>query len=100
VFSLGVGAMLLGLAAVGLFNKQLAPTVILAIFLFFAGGLSNLIDRLTLGGYVVDFMNIGIGPVRTGIFNVADMFVMAGGGLFILQGLLHRRHSVSHSQSS
>ena len=29
-------------------------------------------------GSVIDFLNIGIGPVRTGIFNVADVAIMAG----------------------
>ena len=33
-------------------------------------------------GHVVDFMNMGIGQLRTGIFNVADMAIMAG--LFML----------------
>ena len=40
--------------------------------------MSNLIDRLRYGGYVVDFLNVGIGSLRTGIFNVADMAIMAG----------------------
>jgi len=45
--------------------------------LFIAGGLSNLADRLTIGS-VIDFVNVGIGSVRTGIFNVADVAIMAG----------------------
>jgi signal peptidase II len=36
-------------------------------------------------GTVIDFLNIGIGPVRTGIFNVADVAIMAGIGLLILE---------------
>jgi signal peptidase II len=43
-----------------------------------AGGLGNLWDRLATGGWVVDFLNLGIGPLRTGIFNVADVALMAG----------------------
>jgi signal peptidase II len=43
-----------------------------------AGGLGNLWDRLATGGWVVDFMNLGVGPLRTGIFNVADVALMAG----------------------
>jgi signal peptidase II len=46
--------------------------------LIVGGGVSNLIDRLRYGGYVVDFLNVGIGSLRTGIFNVADMAIMAG----------------------
>jgi signal peptidase II len=33
-------------------------------------------------GTVVDFMVMSIGPLRTGVFNVADMAVMAG--IFLL----------------
>jgi lipoprotein signal peptidase len=29
-------------------------------------------------GFVTDFINVGIGPVRTGIFNVADVAVTFG----------------------
>jgi signal peptidase II len=32
----------------------------------------------------VDFLNVGIGPLRTGIFNVADMALMAGTAILIL----------------
>jgi signal peptidase II len=49
-----------------------------SVALIVGGGVSNLIDRLRYGGYVVDFLNVGIGPVRTGIFNVADMAIMVG----------------------
>jgi len=42
------------------------------------GGLSNLVDRIAYDGHVVDFLNIGIGSLRTGIFNVADMAITAG----------------------
>ena len=47
--------------------------------LFLAGALSNLIDRIAVGS-VIDFLNVGIGPLRTGIFNVADVAIMAGAG--------------------
>lgn len=42
------------------------------------GGLGNLIDRLTNDFRVVDFINVGIGTLRTGILNVADMSVTVG----------------------
>ena len=52
--------------------------IILAIALVVGGGLSNLIDRLVNEGRVVDFMQLGIGPLRTGVFNVADVAIMGG----------------------
>jgi len=64
--------------------KHRWPTLALVgIALFVAGGSSNLLDRLTRGS-VIDFMNVGLGPLRTGIFNVADMAIMLGAGLVIL----------------
>ena len=36
------------------------------------------------GGYVVDFVQVGVGPVRTGVFNIADMAIMAGAFLLLI----------------
>jgi signal peptidase II len=55
----------------------------LALSLFIAGGASNWVDRIA-SGRVVDFLNVGIGSVRTGIFNVADMAIMAGVALILV----------------
>lgn len=52
------------------------------------GGLSNIFDRI-LEGRVVDFMNMGIGTLRTGIFNVADMSIMLG--LFMMVPFLFQK---------
>ncbi len=48
-----------------------------ALALFLAGGTGNLIDRIK-AGKVIDFLNFGIGPLRTGIMNVADLYIAAG----------------------
>jgi signal peptidase II len=40
-----------------------------------AGGAGNLVDRIWFQGGVVDFLNVGFGNLRTGIFNVADMYI-------------------------
>jgi signal peptidase II len=48
------------------------------------GGISNvMIDRAFNNEYVVDFMNMGIGNLRTGIFNMADLSIMLGGALIL-----------------
>lgn len=49
-----------------------------ALVLLAAGGIGNLIDRALHGGLVTDFANLGVGPVRTGIFNVADVAITVG----------------------
>jgi signal peptidase II len=50
-------------------------------------GIGNLIDRLFNNGFAIDFMNLGIGSLRTGIFNVADVFVITGAAIFMLSSL-------------
>jgi len=57
-----------------------------ALALFIAGGASNWIDRL-VNGRVVDFLNVGIGGLRTGIFNVADVAIMAGVAILLVAEL-------------
>lgn len=42
-----------------------------------AGGIGNLIDRIDKGT-VTDFMIMGIGPVQTGVFNIADIAISGG----------------------
>jgi lipoprotein signal peptidase len=60
------------------------------LVLFLAGGLSNLADRLAIGS-VIDFLNVGIGQVRTGIFNVADVAIMTGAALVLWDALPFER---------
>ncbi len=91
IFNVGVGALLLVLFIYALFSKRLRPVGVVAIGLFSAGGVSNLLDRLVHGGYVVDFINLGIGPLRTGIFNLADIFIMGGSILFLFNELFRAR---------
>lgn len=62
--------------------------LLIGFALILGGGVGNLIDRIVNDGRVVDFMNVGIGNLRTGIFNVADMALMAGVGLVLLFTLL------------
>ena len=55
----------------------------LGLVLFVAGGASNWVDRVAQGS-VVDFLNVGVGPVRTGVFNVADVAIMLGGVVIVM----------------
>lgn len=57
---------------------------LIALSLVFAGGSSNFFDRAVNNGVVVDFLNIGIGSVRTGIFNIADIAILVGCLLIVL----------------
>jgi signal peptidase II len=53
--------------------------------LIFTGGMGNIADRLIYNRQVTDFMNVGIGSLRTGIFNVADMCVTTGVIILLFQ---------------
>lgn len=80
--------ILVALAAFVCFRKDLRPLDISGYALILAGGISNMIDRV-LAGVVIDFLNIGIGSLRTGIFNVADMAIMAGLFLVIASHIVY-----------
>jgi signal peptidase II len=53
------------------------PLKLVAMAMIIAGAVGNLIDRVAFGA-VRDFLNLGIGTVRTGIFNVADVAITTG----------------------
>ena len=76
LFTWGVGLVVLG-ALVAAFRARTPSRTAVAAALAGAGGLGNLWDRIATGGWVVDFLNLGVGPLRTGIFNVADVSLMA-----------------------
>jgi signal peptidase II len=82
VFVVGTGLVLVAVG-IGMLRSRLAPWPLLGATLFVAGGASNWFDRVT-HGTVIDFLNVGIGPVRTGVFNVADMAILVGVGLIIV----------------
>ena len=54
------------------------------------GALGNLIDRIRYGA-VIDFLDFHIGGAHWPAFNIADIFICVGVGLYILNWLLARR---------
>ena len=87
----GVSAMLLALLAYALLVRTARAPFIFALALVLAGGSSNLIDRFVNDGHVIDFINLGAGPIRTGIFNVADVAITAGALLIVVQSWRMRK---------
>jgi len=82
LFNVFTGVVVAGIFVYLLMASKMKAIESVAFALLVSGGIGNLIDRVMRGGYVVDFMNMGIGKLRTGIFNVADMAIMAG--IFLL----------------
>jgi signal peptidase II len=76
IFIVATVVILIGLPAVT-FKYLRSGWDVVAISLAFAGGASNLLDRIT-HGTVIDFVSVGLGSLRTGIFNVADVAILAG----------------------
>jgi signal peptidase II len=85
LFTAVATVLLIGLVCTALFARRLRPARFIPLALVAGGGISNLIDRLVFDGRVTDFLNVGIGSFRTGIFNLADMAILAGALLLILR---------------
>ena len=89
--------MLIGLLFYTLFSKSLNFVQVLSFSFILGGGISNIYDRLIYGS-VIDFMNMGIGSLRTGIFNVADMAIMLG--LFMMIPYLFKKEEKEEIQQN
>ena len=90
IFTAGVGLLLAGIAGAILFARTLSRPSVAALSLMLGGGGSNLFDRLTNDGRVVDFVILGAGGIRTGIFNLADVGSMAGASIFLVTMIRQR----------
>ncbi|MBO4625951.1 MAG: signal peptidase II [Alphaproteobacteria bacterium] len=57
------------------------------------GAMGNLIDRIRFGA-VVDFLDFHIGGAHWPAFNVADIFICVGVGLYVLNWIVGRRKCI------
>ena len=80
-----VGAILAG--SLALAPRSTSALQLWGLSLLAGGGAGNLIDRIAHDGRVVDFINLGLGPLRTGVFNLADVLVTTGVILLACSGL-------------
>lgn len=98
VFTIVVGAVMLGLLVWTLSSRSLRPANVVALSLVLGGGLSNLYDRVFNGGAVIDFLNLGLGGLRTGIFNVADVAITTGAILLLVSEFIRGRKEPEHGK--
>ena len=80
-------AMVLGLFY--LFLKPVSGNMLIGLCFVIGGGVGNLFDRI-LYGSVTDFLYLKFGIFQTGIFNMADVSIMAGMSVILLQFFLKR----------
>jgi signal peptidase II len=92
----GVPLLLTFFCVLLLRERTLHSREIAALGLIVGGGLANWLDRLLHDGAVTDFVSLGIGPLRTGIFNLADVGIVAG----VLILLLTRHRGAAQSRNS
>ena len=92
IFTVAASTIVVLMLCYLLVASSLTPTITIALSLICGGGFGNLIDRILYGGHVIDFLNVGVGGLRTGIFNVADVALMAGMFLILLSGTQRRRN--------
>lgn len=78
IFVCAVAVVLFSLLIYILRTKTQTAYGLASLALIFSGGMSNFFDRASNNGAVIDFLNLGVGSLRTGIFNVADMAIMLG----------------------
>jgi signal peptidase II len=78
LFGVFVAVVLAALLIFLLGNHTLGTSQLIGLSLLAGGGVGNLIDRLARDGLVRDYIHIGIGSLRTGVFNVADVAIVGG----------------------
>jgi signal peptidase II len=91
LFVVGVAVVLATLLGLTLVDHRFHLPEVVAVAAIVGGGVGNLVDRIQLDGSVRDFLNVGIGSLRTGIFNVADMAITFGGIALLLFPLFRRK---------
>lgn len=81
------------MVAVGVYlirNKQMSMINLWALSFIVGGGIGNLYDRI-LYGQVTDMIFMDFQFAHTGIFNMADVSVMVGTGLILLEQFLPKK---------
>jgi signal peptidase II len=93
IFIVFTGALLAMMLLLTIKDRNSSLTQLAGAALAAGGGAGNLIDRIINEGRVVDFVSLGLGPVRTGIFNGADVAVMAGVALMLYSLIRNQERS-------
>lgn len=91
--------LFLTIASVYVFaNRSLSLPRVIAISFVIGGGVGNIYDRLVHGS-VTDFLHINLGIVKTGIFNMADVSIMIGMVMLLIESFIVRDKEVFEAPS-
>jgi len=93
LFTVGVVGVIFIIAGVAYHRRRQGPMFLAGITLLMAGGLSNLIDRMLNDGHVIDFVVLDVGPMRSIVFNLADVLVCIGAVVLVLSTMTARSMS-------
>ncbi|MEJ2005100.1 MAG: signal peptidase II [Cyclobacteriaceae bacterium] len=74
-------------------NRKMSFMMACGLGFILGGGIGNMIDRLIYGS-VTDFLHMDLFVFQTGIFNLADVSIMTGVVLMILDQLIQRPEAV------
>jgi signal peptidase II len=79
--------LVLGFGLYYLFTQKDLPKLMqIGMSFLLGGGIGNIYDRIKFGS-VTDFLHMDFGIFRTGVFNFADVSIMIGIGLLLIQSL-------------
>jgi signal peptidase II len=90
-------AVLYGLYFI-LTRRDLDRITLSGLILIVGGGIGNLYDRI-VHGLVTDFLFINFGLFQTGIFNIADMSIMAGVFMILVHSFFVKKPEVVENQN-
>jgi signal peptidase II len=82
-------AILVGFGYI-LVKTSLNRVTLLGVIMIIGGGAGNLYDRMVHGS-VTDFVHIDFVLFQTGVFNVADMSIMAGTFIILIHAWVNRK---------
>lgn len=81
-----------------LYSRKDIPLLnLLGISFAIGGGIGNIYDRIVYGS-VTDFLHLDFVLFQTGIFNMADVSIMVGMALLLLQAFFERNKTTSIAQ--
>ncbi len=90
-------ALLILLAIIWVFlKKDINISLLIALSFIIGGGFGNIFDRIIYGS-VTDFFHIDLGIFKTGIFNLADVSVMIGMVILLIDNfrLKRKKHNTA-----